>query len=121
MVDAQTISLVFGGLSVGVAAIYYIYNMRTTLQTRQAQFFIQFYQNGFSNVEGLKRWIEILHYEFKDYDEFEEKYGSENNPQACAERMQSWNFFDALGLYMKQGLVDRRFVYEYVSTYAIWM
>jgi hypothetical protein len=35
--------------------------------------------------------------------------------------MQSWNFFDALGLYMKQGLVDRRFVYEYVSTYAIWM
>jgi hypothetical protein len=121
LVDAQTISLVFGGLSVGVAAIYYVYNMRTTLQTRQAQFFIQFYQNGFGTVEGLKRWIEILHYEFKDNDEFEEKYGSENNPQACAERMQCWSFFDALGLYMKQGLVDRNFVYEYVSVYAIWM
>lgn len=86
MVDAQTFGVLVTAVSVSVAAVYYVMtlrvqqtNMKHTLETRQAQFFIQFYQNGFGTVEGLKRWIEILHYEFKDYDEFEEKYGSENN------------------------------------------
>ena len=131
MVDVgilQSLSYVAAAIGVCVAAYYYIMtlrltqsNLKQTLETRQAQFFMQFYQNGFGNVEGLERWIDLLHYDFKDYDEFEEKYGSENNPHACAERMQAWCFFDALGFYLKEGLVDRDFVYKYVSTYAIWM
>ena len=43
MVDAQTISIIFAGVSMGVAAIYYTLNLRNTIKTRQAQLFMSLY------------------------------------------------------------------------------
>ncbi len=34
-----------------IAAIYYVYNLKTTLQTRQAQLFMQIYYNRMSQPE----------------------------------------------------------------------
>jgi len=41
MVDAQTLTTMFGGIGIGVAAIYYIFNMRAQTRTREAQLFMQ--------------------------------------------------------------------------------
>ena len=77
MVDAQTISIIFAGASIGVAALYYTLTLRNTqraqqlqLETRQAQLFMQAY-NRFTEKEFQKSWFEmVIQWEWDDYDDF---------------------------------------------------
>ena len=77
MVDAQTLTTMFGGIGVGVAAIYYVMtlraqqaNMKQTLQTRQAQMFMSIYEQTKSDefntaiykVIGESKWGNFKEY-----------------------------------------------------------
>ncbi len=88
MVDAQTISIIFAGVSIGVAALYYTLTLRNTqraqqlqLETRQAQLFMQAYSK-FIDREFQKSFFEIVHqWEWDDYDDFMAKYGLKTNSE----------------------------------------
>ena len=81
MVDAQTIGVLVTAVSVTVAAVYYIMtlrvqqeNMKTTLDTRQAQLFQSAYSR-FSSKEMMLDFIKMNQWEWRDYDDYMEKFG----------------------------------------------
>jgi hypothetical protein len=55
----QAVSYIMGSLGVFVAAVYYVFNMRTTLQTRQAQLFMQIYSR-FDDPDWMRNWASVV-------------------------------------------------------------
>lgn len=119
--DAGTISLVISGVSVSVAAIYYILTIRTTLknrqttlETRQAQFFIQLFDN-FHQTEFFDKFTDIVSWKWKDYDDFMEKYGPRENPKAFNSMGSVAAFFEGIGVLVHRNLIDVNLVAELMS------
>jgi hypothetical protein len=116
MVDVQTIGVLVTAASVSVAAIYYIFNMRTTLQTRQAQLFMQLYSQYYN-----KDWLEALRKTSFDInkteslDEWSEKYGAHTNPEAYKSMDMLSHYFEGAGVLVKRGLIDPSMVSDLLS------
>jgi len=103
-----------GGIIVGVA--YYIMNIENNrknqklqLETRQAQLFMQIY------AEQLKRgnipgYDVVYHMEFDSPEEFEEKYGRENNPEAWYDFWLYNSYYEGIGVLVRENLVDIKLV-----------
>ena len=113
MVDAQTISIIFAGASIGVAALYYTLTLRNTqraqqlqLETRQAQLFMQAY-NRFTEKEFQKSWFEmVIQWEWDDYDDFMAKYGPKTNSEDASKFGSVLAYFEGLGVFVEQKLID---------------
>jgi len=119
MVDLQTISVMLAATSIVIAASYYILTLRNTRLTRQAQLFMQLYQN-FTSQDLHKNHIEMLNYEWEDYDDFERKYGSDYNIDSYSKRASLWLWFNGIGLLVQKGLVDPEMVYFTAGNQALW-
>ena len=96
------------GLLIGI--FYYImtlrnaqHNQRLAKESRELQILMN--SMGAASEEGSKRNIELLNMEWADYDDFETKYGSDNNPNNYAKRQMVWQGFDYAGLVLKRDLV----------------
>ena len=114
------------GLLVGI--FYYVMTLRNAqktrdlslkaqeqaLETRQAQLFMQIYQD-MSSPEHQIRSNELLHMEWEDWDDYIRKYGLENNPEAYALRHSMWYRLNGVGLLVKAGLIDVDRVYDLMS------
>ena len=87
--------------SIVIAASYYILTLRNTRLTRQAQLFNQVYQT-FSTTELHRNYMELLNYEWKDYEDFERKYGSNTNLDSYSKRASLWLWFNGMGLLMQK-------------------
>ena len=69
MVDVQTLTTMFGGIGVGVAAIYYMMNLRMTRRKHIIDNTI-LYGNLLDNKELVKQWHHVLfEQQFSSYDE----------------------------------------------------
>ncbi|MCJ7574033.1 hypothetical protein MUO93_07205 [Candidatus Bathyarchaeota archaeon] len=131
MVDVsllQSLSYVAAAIGVCAAAIYYMMvlratqtNMRLTLETRKLQF-INDVNTGLMTEEGLKRYATLLNMEWRDYDDFERKYGSDYNLDNFAMRNSAWNGYDLFGAMLRHGLVDAETLYNSVTTgpFMLW-
>jgi hypothetical protein len=119
MVDAQTLTTMFGGIGVGVAAFYYVMTLRETRKNRRMQFLTQILQTNLDE-EGNKRYVTLMNMDWKDYDEFERKYGSDNNPEAYTKRITSWGYYSELGYLIREGYIDAETLYELNGDGMIW-
>jgi hypothetical protein len=118
LVEVQAIYYMMAATGVLVAAIYYIFNMRATLQTRQAQLFTQFLNNMdrayWSSFEDIrKRW------QWKNYEDFMSKYGPDANPDEWLTLMYTLYPFEQLGILTKQRLFDPPMMYQMVGGFII--
>jgi hypothetical protein len=118
MVDAQTLSIVFAGVSIGVAAIYYTMTLRNSqraqqlqLETRQAQMFMQIY-NQLNDTGFQKAFQKIAPMKIQSYTEFIKEFswdtpeGMENF--AALDRIVS--YYEGVGVLVKEGLLDIKYV-----------
>ena len=101
----QTIALV-----VGIA--YYLIIMRNsqrtqemTLKNRQAQLLMQMW-NRTQSKEFTRDLITMDEMEWKDYDDFMEKYSMESNPEAADSWIAVANFCEGLGVMVKNDLIE---------------
>ena len=120
----QSLSYIAGALGVFVAAIYYVLNLRIsqrnqelvlkaqqqTLETRKLQF-VTSITNQLNSEEGHRRYAELMNMEWKDYDDFERKYGSDNNIDNAAKRFCVWQTFNTLGMLVREKLVEPELLY----------
>jgi len=104
MVETQTIVDLLTPLSITVGVIYYVMVLRNQNKTRQIQLLMQL-SEGYT-VETSRITVELMYMEWDDYDEFERKYGSDNNPENFAKRMASWNRWNTQGMLLMNGLVS---------------
>jgi hypothetical protein len=131
MVDAQTISIIFAGLSIGIAAIYYTLTLRNTQraqqlqqETRQAQLFMNIYNQSFTNPHYLESIGKIMDNLWSNYEEFKSiyHYGENKDPEFCLAYDLVCGFFEGMGVLVKENLLDIRLVALLVSnqTIRIW-
>jgi len=143
MVTVETISIVFTGLSVSLAAFYYISTLRNaqktrelslraqeislknqeisiknqeiTLETRQAQLFMPIYSR-FHDKEFMKDFMNIVViWEWDDYDDFWEKYGLEKNIEAYSSYLAWMDYLEGIGVLVKRNLIDASLIDDLIS------
>jgi hypothetical protein len=115
----QTIGILLTGLTVSIAAIYYTLTLRYTrrnqdlqLETRQAQLFMNFYEN-YRSQEFRKNYYDyVFVQEWTDYDDFMEKYGPQSNMETFSGNGSVIGFFEGIGFLLKIRLIDIQHVDE---------
>jgi hypothetical protein len=112
MVDAETISIVFAGLSIGIAAAYYVLNLRRVERQRQTQLLLQMAVLQ-SSAEKYSAFHELFQYQWDDYEDFERKYGSSADADLAARRTSIFSLFNVFGLMLKEKVIDRRLLFDY--------
>ncbi len=120
MVTIETISILFTGISISLAAFYYINTLRNTrkhqelqLETRQAQLFMQIYDN-FSKTEFYRKYTEVIqNMEWKDAEDYERKYGDDLESYSNVDTILL--FFEGIGVLVEQGLIDVNLVARLIS------
>jgi hypothetical protein len=117
MVDYPTISIMIAATSVVIGVINSILSSRreerrskTTLDTRQAQLFMQIY-NHFSNPEFQKQ-IHYLHrhVHYENYEDFNEKLELEEQIDEVGMVASAFAFFEGVGVLVEDGLIDVKIV-----------
>jgi hypothetical protein len=123
----QSVSYIAGALGVCVAAIFYVLNLRIsqrnmkqTLETRKLQF-VTSITNQLLSEEGEKKYSEVLNMEWKDYDDFERKYGSDYNLDMYAKRMSIWDTYNTLGMLVREKLIEPEVIYSLDGVTACFM
>jgi hypothetical protein len=90
-----------------------------SLETRQAQLFMQIYRDMIS-PEHFIGTNELYSMEWEDWDDYNRKYGSENNPENYALRYSTWSRISGVGLLVKAGLIDVGSVHDLMRTTILW-
>jgi len=118
MVDAQTVGVLVTAASVTVAAIYYMFTLRTNqrnlkmnLETRKLQLITSLSQSLFSE-NGFKTYGELMNMEWKDYDDFERKYGSDFNLDNYSKRTSVNYTYNMIGMLLREKLVEPETLYR---------
>jgi hypothetical protein len=131
----QSVSYIAGALGVCVAAAYYVMNLRLSqknqeltlktqelalktqqqnLETRQAQLYMNIFDSLLS-VNTIKDDYELMEYKWKDYDDFENKYGPKNDLDGTAKRQSLHSRLDNVGWLVKCGVVDPEWAYNQIG------
>jgi hypothetical protein len=76
MVDVQTVSIAIASASVVVEVVYYVFQIRHQTKLREADLLLRLNSAMFANKEFLKDLWKIWDLDYKDYDDFNKKYGS---------------------------------------------
>jgi hypothetical protein len=123
----QSVSYIAGALGVCVAAIFYVLNLRIsqrnqrlTLETRQAQFYTQLYHQ-LTGEDSQRRWADVMNMEWKDYDEYERKYGSDEHPEMYAKRSSALYELSGVGYLLRKGVIDRDTAYSLAEVQGLWL
>lgn len=117
--DIQTISIIIAASSVVLAMINSVLASRRakktdeiTLETRQINNYLQFARESQTN-EFLSAYNEItVLQQWKDFNEWNEKYGALTNPNAFLSFSKICEFFNTIGLLVKTGVIDENIPYE---------
>jgi hypothetical protein len=126
MVQIENLPLVLTGLGLSASIFYYTLVLRNAnktqqmqLETRQAQLYTQIIKELFDE-KYMKKSIHMLKMEWDDYDDFERKYGSDNNEDSYAERYSYWYFMNNIGFLLHENLINVRTANAIVSQFAMW-
>lgn len=126
MVDLNLISIVVAAVSVSLAAIYYILNIKNTqknlsatLETRQAQLFMQIY-SSFHEEGFFEKFTNILSWKWKDYDDFMGKYSFKADPKAWRSLGSVGAFFEGIGVLVHRGFIDIDLVGQLLSRHIVF-
>jgi hypothetical protein len=121
----QSISYMAGALGVCVAAIFYVLNLRIsqrnmklTLETRQAQLLMPIYQN-FCDTDFMRKWVMTTNLmDFKNYDDFVEKYDyvkKRENIEIRSQLASLFAYFEGIGVLVEEKLIDPELVAKLMS------
>ena len=124
----QTLIMFIQAAGILVAVVYHIMTLRNTrknqeltlkaqehtLETRQAQLFMNIYES-FKNKDFLMDWWTILLWEWSDIDDFNQKYGIQTNPDAFSSFSAVAGYLEGVGVLLSRDLLDPTFVDDLMS------
>ncbi len=115
MVTIETISIVFTGVSISLAAFYYINTLRnsqrnqqTQLETRQAQLFIQLYNRFRDDTEDLDIESSFLDVEIKSSEDFIRLWRTDEDFGKVLSTL--GGFYEGIGVMVREGYIPVRLV-----------
>jgi hypothetical protein len=133
MTDLETLLTYLTLISVPIGVFYHILTLNNNrknqeialraqeqaLETRQAQLFMQIYQE-MSSPEFYRIHTELLTMQWEDWDDYLRKYGVVNNPEAFALRNSLHYRLNGVGLLVMADLIDVDRVYDLMRTTILW-
>ena len=115
----QTLSIAIASAGVFLAAIYYIFQIRHQSKTRQVDMIMRLYSyycsEEFSRASG--RYMAA---EFKDFEDFQEKYGVVGEHPVTTAFYIVPTFFEGVGALYKRKLADLELLYDLFSVKLHW-
>ncbi len=115
MVTIETVSIVFTGISISLAAFYYINNLRNSqrtqqmqLETRQAQLFIQLYNRFRDDTEDLDIESSFLDVEIKSSEDFIRHWRTDEDFGKVLSTL--GGFYEGIGVMVREGYIPVRLV-----------
>ena len=116
MVDVTEISAIVAAVGVLIGVAYYIMDMRNQAQKRQTDLVMQLYSE-FGSKEYVEAMPKLFLLEFKDYEDFKQKYPT--STFATSEASTSYTmycyFFEKVGLLLHRKLIDIELVDDLFS------
>jgi len=119
MVDIQTISIAIASTGVLVAAIYYILQIRHQGKARQTDMIMRLYSYLYSE-EFSRASGRYLATEFKDYKDFQEKYGVVGEHPVTTAFYIVMTFFEGIGVLLKRKLADIGLLCDLFAVKMYW-
>lgn len=113
--DVASISSIVAAVGVVVGVILTVQELRHIHKQRQTDLLVRLAPwLNMSGGELLQAYVKVLNLDFKDYDEFVEKYGQPlaEKPEQMA-IMTVGNYFEAVGTLLRKKLLDLDLVWEY--------
>jgi hypothetical protein len=109
----------FGGISLGAAAIYYMMNLRNSARAQRSQLICSAMAMNTHReyVSGLVDWI--YKYQFKDADEWNKKYSGNVDREALSTFIAVLNQLTYTGTLLHEDLVDPELLFRYFSPLQI--
>ena len=125
MIDFQTILTYLTLISVPVGVFYHIMtlantrrNQELTLENRNAQLLMIIYDK-YTETELMKQQVEILNSDWKDIEDFWNRYGPQTNPEFYSKFGRLAYYFDGIGVLLKRRLVDKDAIYDLMGVYIL--
>ena len=116
MIDIHTVLTYLTLISIPVGVAYHIMTLNNTrknqqlqLETRQTQLFMQTYQKV-ATPELQTLTSELNGWEWKDFDDFKEKYF--DDPKKQGDWASTMVLFDGLGVLMKEHFIDPEMLFN---------
>ncbi len=106
MLDIQTLSIAIATVSVVAGSLYYSFQIRNQTRVRQTDLALRLYTT-LSSKEFQEAHAMLFSSEFRDFNDFEKKYGSyeSGKPVHIAIGMVG-TFFEGVGLLLHRKLID---------------
>jgi hypothetical protein len=103
----QTVSILVTSAGLLIAALYYVLQIRQQTRMRQMDLMMRLYLTWDS--EDMKKALQdVFALEFKDYDDFVQKYGLASQAYVAFDRV-SW-FMNGVGFLVHEGFVNIKIV-----------
>jgi len=110
MVDIQTVSIAIASASVFLAAIYYIFQLRYNMKAREMEI-CRLNTLDYASEQGMRRYATVMIMEWKDYEDFMEKYGY-SNPEMFGKWTSQFLTWETLGTLVKNKVVRAERLYD---------
>lgn len=123
LVDFSIISAALGVLAGVINSIFASRRAEkqrhTEIETRRAQLFMGLYEK-YRERDFRLLWNQLMfQWEWEDYDDWRQKYGSQANPKAWSINSSMMGFFEGIGVLLKYDLIDIDLVHDLVGNLAI--
>lgn len=90
-----------------------------TLETRQAQLFMQLY-SIYESKDFLKDYTDLWKYEYTDINDWMSKYHPMKNPEAYASFMRVGRFYEGVGILVEKKLISMDLVMQLMKEAIIF-
>jgi hypothetical protein len=106
----QSVSYIAGALGVCVAAAYYVMNLRATIQTREAQLFMQI----FDRFKEQDFWHGITKMRENELSDFAEKTKIKLTMDEYNELNSICAYFEGIGVMLKRGYIKEDMINDFM-------
>jgi hypothetical protein len=110
----EYLPLVLTGIGIIVSILYYASILRNANKTRQSQLFMQIHSNWY-DPDFWRRWREVTSVQWKDFEEYDEKYGFYNNPDFGDKCLAVTSFFAGIGVLVHRKMIDPYLVDDLIA------
>jgi hypothetical protein len=117
MVDYQTISIVFTGLSISLAAFYYINILRSSKDAKQRE--LMYLRFQYNDLQYMEAYTYVMSKKWTNTEEFRKHFDPVEKPEAFAKYVFLGTRFQNLGLMLRQKTVDPDLMFRIFSPMVV--
>ena len=111
MVDIVEASAIVTAAGVLIGVAYYILDLRHTTKAKEMEL-SRMVISDVQSEQGAQRYAITMNLEWKDYDDFMEKYSSRSNPEIFSKWSSQFMTLDTIGFLIKHKVVKAETAYE---------